>query len=171
MGAESEPDRRFRQTIAAHWPWLCDVFRSRTRRPTCKCVPGNLGGRAPMALRLSAQPDGPILNAGLPRRLANRCKHADVAKRLLFLVTQQPDCTFVDPNAPLEGWSMSLCEILQRRFYNYYHSDQRRLISGACINPQHARISIEINCMTRVTTVTRSSSCIAVELTSWLTSL
>jgi hypothetical protein len=109
-----------------------------------------------MALRLSAQPDGPILNAGLPRRLANRCKHADVAKRLLFLVTQQPDCTFVDPNAPLEGWSMSLCEILQRRFYNYYHSDQRRLISGACINPQPEgrymhEYRLKSNCMTRVT--------------------
>lgn len=43
-----------------------------------------------------------LSDSWLPRRLANRCKHADAAKRLKL--TQQPDCTFVNQNAEHGKW-------------------------------------------------------------------
>ena len=78
----------------------------------------------------------------------------DAAERLKYLVDRQPSCLDVDWNAdhgrwfwPIDanwlpsinekhGWTASLAVILRNRLSDMYSSDQDKLVSGACVNPQ-----------------------------------
>ena len=87
---------------------------------------------------------------------SNSSTSLSAAERVQHLVSKQPCCLDVDWNKehgrwfwPIDqnwlpsitekhGWTQSLHRIILTVLTNSHHADQKRLVSGACVNPQPA---------------------------------